>query len=200
MNTTTDRESDILSLMGLSKTTLLTIALTFIFFPVLLRKAIFKSRSRPQHLETFNQYINSYSTLRPAALTTHLTPTFTHTVLPLSLNWPSRDTSAFKTHASVIFSLFRTFRMIPQPEDQPRVFVDKERNTVIAHCRMGGEVNRESEKGKILVGQGITEWWNECVLFVEMDEAGRMVKGVREFVDSRKAGELMQRLSGIQEA
>lgn len=88
--------------------------------------------------------------------------------------------------------------MIPQASGgNEGVHFSRETNTVIAHCKMGGKVNGVSEKGKILVDGGITEWWTECVLFVRLSEDGRRIIEIREFVDSKKAEELQKRLSGI---
>jgi len=156
-------------------------------------KALSVTKSSSPHLQTFNHLLHAYTTLRPAALGTHATSSFTHTVLPLSLGVPPRNLASFQHHATLIFGLFADFRMEPQGA----VHVCTATNTVIAHCRMGGTVNKESEKGRVLVEGGIEEWWTECVLFVEMSGDGRRVEGVREFVDSGKAGELQEKLSGI---
>jgi hypothetical protein len=155
-----------------------------------------KSSNTP-HIQTFHKYIDAYSTLRPAALIATATNTFTHTVLPASLNLPVRTLDPFKQHSAMIFSLFKEFRMIPQP---PSVHFSRDTNTVIAHCKMGGSVNADSGMGMTLLAQGIKEWWTECMLFVEMDGSGRRVVGVREFVDSAKAEELKRRLTGVLES
>jgi hypothetical protein len=150
------------------------------------------------HVRTFRKYIKAYSTKRPQALAANASVDFTHVVLPSALQIPTRTLDPFKMHAGMIFSLFENFDMLPQSQGpQGNVHFCKETNTVIAHCRMGGKVNAQSEKGKLLIEQGVKEWWTECVLFVRMDEGGRKVMEVREFVNSAKAEELKKRLEGI---
>lgn len=98
----------------------------------------------------------------------------------------------------MIFSLFEEFSMTPQPQGgRDGIQFCPETNTVIAHCKMGGKVNRNSEKGRILVEGGVPEWWTECVLFVRMDTSGTRIREIREFVHSAKAQELRQRLERI---
>jgi hypothetical protein len=88
--------------------------------------------------------------------------------------------------------------MLPQSQGpQGNVHLCKKSNTVIAHCRMGGIVHGQIEKGKILIEQGLQEWWTECVLFVRMDVEGKRVVEVKEFVNSAKAEELQKLLEGI---
>jgi hypothetical protein len=65
---------------------------------------------------------------------------------------------------------------------------------VIAHCKMGGKVDVESEMGTKL---GLSEWWTECVLFVRMSEDGKRIVELNEFVNSAKADELQRRLGGV---
>lgn len=76
----------------------------------------------------------------------------------------------------------------------------KDTNTVFAHCKMGGGINKTNTNGARLVAQGVTEWWLECVLFVEMDGEGKRVVGIREFVDAAKSAELKKRLADVLEA
>jgi hypothetical protein len=150
------------------------------------------------HVRTFRKYIKAYSTKRPQALAANASVDFTHVVLPSALQIPTRTLDPFKMHAGMIFSLFEKFDMLPQSQGpQGNVHYCKETNTVIAHCRMGGKINAQSEKGKLLIEQGLNEWWTECVLFVRMDDEGRKVVEVREFVHSAKAEELKKRLEGI---
>lgn len=146
-----------------------------------------------QHIQTFRKLLNAYKTLRPAALGANASSDFKHKVLPSSLNLPPRNLENFQQHASMIFSLFEDFKMIPQGP----VHFSKETNTVIAHCEMGGKVNGASEKGKMLIDGGVTDWWTECVLFVRMTPDGKRIVEVKEFVNSAKAEELQKRLSGI---
>lgn len=88
--------------------------------------------------------------------------------------------------------------MVPQdPGNASAVHFCKGTNTVIAHCKMEGKINGSSEKGRVLVESGVTEWWTECVLFVRLDEEGRRVLEVREFVNSARAEELKRRLEGV---
>jgi len=153
------------------------------------------------HVRTFRNYIKAYSTKRPQALAANASVDFTHVVLPSALQIPTRTLDPFKMHAGMIFSLFEKFDMLPQSQGpQGNVHYCKETNTVIAHCRMGGKINAQSEKGKLLIEQGLNEWWTECVLFVRMDDEGRKVVEVREFVNSAKAEELKKRLEGIFES
>jgi hypothetical protein len=74
------------------------------------------------------------------------------------------------------------------------VHFSAETNTVIAHCKMGGKVNTESEMGAKL---GLNEWWTESVLFVRMSEDGKKVEEVGEFVNSAKAEEMQRRLGNV---
>ena len=88
--------------------------------------------------------------------------------------------------------------MTPQTNGKgDAVHFSYETNTVTAHCKMGGKVNAESELGLRLVSGGLTEWWTECVLFVQMSPDGKRVVEVREFVHSAKAEELQKRVSGV---
>ncbi|ORY10341.1 hypothetical protein BCR34DRAFT_588680 [Clohesyomyces aquaticus] len=156
--------------------------------------------AEPPQLRTFRKYIASYSSLRPAALTASASQNFLHAILPLSLNLPSRTLQPFKQHSAMIFSLFSSFEMIPHPNGSgTSMHFSPSTNTAIAHCKMGGRINGESEKGKLLVKRGVLEWWTECVLFVRFDGVGESVVEVREFVDSAKAGELRLRLEGVLE-
>ncbi|KAJ4360027.1 uncharacterized protein N0V89_000586 [Didymosphaeria variabile] len=151
-----------------------------------------KPQEETAHLQTFRKLLKAYTTLRPAALGANASKDFSHTVLPLSLNLPPRSLDNFQQHAVMIFSLFEDFKMAPHGE----VHFSRETNTVIAHCRMGGRV-AASEKGKVLIDNGITEWWTECVLFVKMTPDGTKITELKEFVNSAKAQELQHRLSGI---
>lgn len=160
-----------------------------------------RGSKRPEefpHVKTFRKYIAAYSTLRPTALGANASSTFTHSILPLASKLPSRPLSTFQQHAVMIFSLFKSFSMIPQGNNEGEaVHFSPETNTVVAHCTMGGKVNGESDKGRQLVEAGYEEWWTECVLFVRMSKDGRTIEEVREFVDSKKAEELQFRLSGV---
>jgi hypothetical protein len=170
---------------------------------LLLVPAIYYLRRDPPqektpHVRTFRKYIEAYSTKRPQALGTNASVEFTHVVLPSALQIPTRTLNPFKMHAGMIFSLFEKFDMLPQSQGpQGNVHFCKETNTVIAHCRMGGIINGQSDTGMILIEKGLQEWWTECVLFVRMDGKGRRVVEVREFVNSAKAEELQKRLEGI---
>lgn len=98
----------------------------------------------------------------------------------------------------MIFSLFSDFQMIPQAKGTgAAVHFSADTNTVIAHCKMGGKVNEESEMGAKLLASGLSEWWTECVLFVRMSTDGKQIVEVSEFVNSAKAEELQRRLSGV---
>ncbi|CAI6337431.1 unnamed protein product [Periconia digitata] len=150
------------------------------------------------HVRTFRNYLKAYTTLRPAALSANATADFTHSVLPLSLKIPVRPLDGFQQHAHIIFSLFASFQMIPvKTADDDGVHFSKRTNTVVAHCKMGGKVNGDSEKGRLLIDAGYDEWWTENVLVVRMSNDGLRVEEVKEFVDSAKAAELQKRLSGV---
>jgi hypothetical protein len=156
------------------------------------------SQESSPHVRTFRKFLTAYSTLRPQALIANATNDFTITTLPTSLQIPSRALEPFRAHAAMIFSLFKDFAMIPQPNPSA-IHFSPETNTVVAHCKMGGKVNEDSPQGKKLVEQGLDEWWTECVLFVRMDDTGLRVVEVREFVHSAKADELKGRLTGVLE-
>jgi hypothetical protein len=113
---------------------------------------------------------------------------------------PTRTLDPWKQHATMIFSLFEDFSMVPQPSGtKDSVHFCKETNTVVAHCKMGGKVNGDNENGQKLIKAGLTEWWTECVLFVKMDPSGKRIVEVKEFVHSVKAEELKKRMMGLME-
>ncbi|KAG9192520.1 hypothetical protein G6011_11254 [Alternaria panax] len=153
------------------------------------------------HLETFNQFIKSYSTLRPQALTTNATRDFTHTSLPEDLHLPTRSIQPFREHAETVFEIFKNFQVVLQGDGHggKAVHFSKKTNTVVAHCKMGGEVDADHELGAELAESHITEWWTEGVLFVRLSEDGKRVESVREFMHSKKAEELHIRLHGAVE-
>ncbi|KAF2125056.1 hypothetical protein P153DRAFT_370382 [Dothidotthia symphoricarpi CBS 119687] len=175
-----------------------TLAAVMALLPALYFLYPSQKQESTEHVRTFNKFLKSYSTLRPQALTANASRDFKHAVLPASLNLPPRTLQPFQQHAGMIFSLFAAFDMIPQPNrTQEAVHFSKETDTVVAHCKMGGKVNGESEMGRKLIASGITEWWTECVLFVKMSKDGTKILEVREFVNSAKAEELQKRLSGV---
>lgn len=154
-----------------------------------------KKQDSTEHVKTFNKLIQSCPTLRPEALVASATRDFAHTILPALFKIPARQVAAFRDHAETIFSLFESFEMTPQPnKERNPVHLSLETNTVTAHCKMGG---KESELGQKLIASGLTEWWTECVLLVQMNPNGKRIIEVREFVHSAKAEELQQRLSGV---
>lgn len=155
-------------------------------------------KASKEYNKTFEKLIQNYSTLRAQALTSNLSRDFAHHVLPLSLNLPTRDLQSFQKHATMIFSLFTDFKMVPQQDEAGKsVHFSPESNTVIAHCKMGGKVNSASDMGQKLINSGLDEWWTECVLFVRMSEHGDSIVELREFVNSARAEELQKRLSGV---
>jgi hypothetical protein len=155
-----------------------------------------RKQSSTPHVQTFEKLLKSFSTLRPQAITANASRDFTHTVLPQSLDLPSRNMQTIHRHAAMVLSLFETFEMIPQANGNgDAVHFSTETNTVIAHCKMGGKVNGANEMGAKLRASGMNEWWTEGVLFVRMTPDGKQVVEVREFVDNAKAEEL-QRLLG----
>ena len=146
--------------------------------------------------QTFYAFIKSYSTLRPQALTTHATRDFTHSSLPSDLDLPPLSIRAFRDTMEAMFDGFSSFEVKPEDDGYgaPAVHFSRDTDTVVAHCRMGGQVDGQSDGGRRLLECGITEWWTEAVLFVKMSKDGRRVEGVREFMHSKKAEELQRRL------
>lgn len=188
-----------------SEIRLATIALCAITAVIPLSYYLYNSSVNPQkstrHMRTFHKFLKGYSTLRPQALAADASADFTHTAMPADLKLPSRSLEPFKQHASMIFSLFTDFTIVPQPEGSPNsVNFSPDTSTVIAHCKMGGKVNSKSPNGAKLVSQGYNEWWNECVIFVQMDSSGRKIVEVREFLHSAKAQELKGILTGMLES
>ncbi|KAF1946851.1 hypothetical protein EJ02DRAFT_198480 [Clathrospora elynae] len=158
-----------------------------------------QTQDSTEHVNTFNKFIKSYSTLRPQALTTSATYDFTHVSLPTDLNLPTRTLYPFREHAETVFSVFSAFEVTPLEDGNggDAVHFSRDTDTVVAHCKMGGKVNGESEMGTKLIDAGISEWWTEGVLFVKLSKDGKRVEGVREFMHSKKAEELQIRLDGV---
>ena len=134
--------------------------------------------SRSRRFNAIYSFFDSYSQLSPDAILEHIAPTFTHQVLPSSLQMPLRDRNAFAAHAKGITSIFKTFAMVPQV-----VYDDSARNVVIAHCRMIGELN------------SLGPWENECVMWMKMSNDGTKIIEMREFVDSARALLLKEKLT-----
>jgi hypothetical protein len=159
--------------------------------------------SQPQdsteHVETFNKFIQSYSTLRPQALTTYATHDFSHVSLPADLHLPTRSIQPFRDHAEHVFEIFSAFEVIPEDDGHggKAVHFSRDTDTVVAHCKMGGKINGDSELGAKMAAAHITEWWTEGVLFVKLSTDGKKVEGVREFMHSKKAEELQIRLDHV---
>jgi hypothetical protein len=158
-----------------------------------------RAQESTEHVQTFNKFIESYSTLRSQALTTYATRDFSHTSLPEDLHLPIRSIQPFREHAETIFEIFSDFQVVPQDDGHGgrAVHFSKDTNTVVAHCRMGGKVDGDHETGTKLLESGITEWWTEGVLFVKLSKDGKRIESVREFMHSKKAEELQIRLDGI---
>jgi hypothetical protein len=131
-------------------------------------------------MKTAQAVLHGYSTLKPSDMLAPLSPTFTHKVLPTSLNMPARDLEAFKVHAGRIGSIFSSFKMVPQ-----RMFEDPERNSVVIYAKMIGELTQ------------LGPWENECFMTMKMSEDGEKVEEITEFVDSAKAKLLHEKLSGL---
>lgn len=140
------------------------------------------SSSQSPRLRTAYAVLDAYKHLSPAALTAPLAPNFTQTLLPSSMNQPTRDLASFEKHAGMVTSIFSSFAMLPIPG---QVYEAPEQNAVIAHCRMVGELK-----------MGLGPWENECVIFLRFDEAGEKVVEHREFVDSARAALLREKLMG----
>ncbi|KAF2429112.1 hypothetical protein EJ08DRAFT_591406 [Tothia fuscella] len=139
-------------------------------------------QSQSKRLNTIYAFFESYSLLSPEALLSRLSPTFTHKVLPSSLDMPLRDRSAFAGHAKGITSIFQSFAMVPQV-----VFEDPIKNVVVAHCKMVGELH------------GLGHWENECMIWCKMAQDGGSIVEMREFVDSARARLLKEKLMGMME-
>jgi hypothetical protein len=158
-----------------------------------------QSQDSTEHLETFNKFIQSYSTLRPQALTTYATHDFSHVSLPSDLHLPTRSIRPFRDHAEHVFEIFHDFQVIPEDDGYggKAVHFSRDTNTVVAHVKMGGKINEESELGAKMASAHIEDWWTEGVFFVKLSEDGKKVEGVREFMHSKKAEELQIRLDGV---
>jgi hypothetical protein len=158
-----------------------------------------QAQDSTEHIKTFNEFIKSYSTLRPQALTTHATHDFTHVSLPADLHLPTRSIVPFREHSEHVFDMFSDFAVIPEDDGHggKAVHFSRDTDTVVAHCKMGGTINAESEMGAKMAAAHITEWWVESVLFVKLSKDGKRVEGVREFMHSKKAEEMQIRLDGI---
>jgi hypothetical protein len=128
------------------------------------------SPSSSTRLNTIHAFLGSYRELSPAALIAHLTPNFTHQVLPSSLESPIRDFNAFVAHAGMVTSFFKSFEMIPTS-----VYEDPSSNAVVVHAKMVGEVD------------GMGPWENDCVMLLKMSKDGTKIDEMKEFVDSAKA-------------
>jgi hypothetical protein len=134
-------------------------------------------------MKTAQAVLHGYSTLKAEDMLAPLSPTFTHQVLPASLNMPTRDIEAFKIHAGRIGSIFSTFKMVPQ-----RMFEDPEKNSVIIYAKMIGELTQ------------LGPWENECFMTLRMSQNGEKVEEITEFVDSAKAKLLHERLTWLGKA
>jgi hypothetical protein len=131
-----------------------------------------------QRVQTAKAFLLSYKALQSSALLTHVSPNFTHCILPTSLGMPSRSRDEFAKHAGAVTSIFTSFAMVPVS-----IFEDEKKNTVVVHANMVAE----------LVG-GMGSYENECVIFLRMDEEGASVVKSTEFVDSWKARGLQEKL------
>lgn len=133
-----------------------------------------------KRLAAAHAFLKSYKDLSPDSLLRHMSPEFSHQVLPTSMGMPTRDRAAFAGHAKMFTSIFTEFEMQPRA-----VYEDAARNVVVAYCFMVGELAR-----------GLGRHETECVLVMHMDAAGAKVALLQEFVDSAKGSELKEKLSG----
>ncbi|RFU33338.1 hypothetical protein B7463_g3032, partial [Scytalidium lignicola] len=131
-------------------------------------------------IKTAYALLDSYSILNVEALLASLTDSFTHKVLPELLEMPLRDKTAFAVHAERMASIFSTFTMVPQS-----VFEDQERNSVVIHAKMVGE----------LINLG--SWENECIIMLKMSDDGCKVVEQKEFVDSARAKLFQEKLLSV---
>lgn len=136
-----------------------------------------RQSAHDHRLLTISALLRGYSSLSVPTLLSRLTPDFSHRVLPSSLHIPPHDLDAFAAHARSMFSLFRSFEMIPV-----EVFEDAGEDTVVVLATMVGVMKEGGER-----------WVNECVLVVRLTADGGRVREVVEFVDSAKAGEMRGR-------
>jgi hypothetical protein len=134
---------------------------------------------RLTRLDTAYALLDAYSTLSPEKMLEHLASDFTHQVLPESIGMPIRDRSAFAEHAAGITSIFSSFAIVPV-----NVFEDPERNTVIVHGKMVGQLNHD-----------MGPWENECMMQLKMTEDQCKVLENKEFVDSAKAAKMKEKLA-----
>ncbi|KAN0112471.1 hypothetical protein V8E51_005422 [Hyaloscypha variabilis] len=109
-------------------------------------------------VQTARAALASHSALEVEALLRPLDDTFTHKVLPSSLEMPLRNREAFATHAARVTSIFQNFSMVPQS-----IYEDSVKNTVIFHAKIIG----------ILIELG--PWENECIIFMKMPADGKKV-------------------------
>ena len=134
-------------------------------------------------LRTVKALIDGYSSLSVAKILEPLSDDFTHHVYPRSLDRLVLNRASFATHAGDIFAMFDEFRMVPKG-----MFEDEAQSTVIVHARMEGKFRIDRE-----------DWRNECIMVVRLSRDGNKVEQIREFVDSVKAREMHERLSGLSE-
>jgi hypothetical protein len=136
--------------------------------------------AKSQRLQTAYKALDTYKTLSPEQMLQSLSESYTHQVLPESLNMPARNRTEFAAHAMGITGIFSSFSM-----DPITVFEDADQNAVVAHCRMNGQLAR-----------GLGPWVNTCVIFMRFSEDGKEIVSWTEFVDSARAGLLRQKLMG----
>lgn len=94
---------------------------------------------------------------------------------------PVRNLEAFAAHCEGITGVFESFRMLPEA-----IFEDEGENAVVVHVRMVGRLRG--------MGEGDGVWQNEGVVMMWMDGKGKKVVRMREFVDSTKAREMMEKV------
>ncbi|KAK1759795.1 hypothetical protein QBC47DRAFT_291716 [Echria macrotheca] len=128
-------------------------------------------------MQTIRTLLEGYKSLSVTQLLKPLAQEFVHQVLPRSLCMPPRNRTEFARHAEGIFSIFRSFEMVPEA-----IYDDELRGVVIIHARMEGILKSTEDS-----------WINECFLMVTLSPDHKEVVEISEFVDSAKAVEMKQR-------
>ena len=136
-------------------------------------------------LRTAYRLLQAYSSLSVDEILAPLAETFSHEVLPSSLGMPKRDRAAFAGHAAGITSVFSSFTMVPKS-----VFEDAAQKTVVVRCGMVGQL-----KPELADEDGGRSWLNECMMVLRMGGEGHEIVEIKEFVDSKKAMEMKERIT-----
>ncbi|KAI6087264.1 hypothetical protein F4821DRAFT_116678 [Hypoxylon rubiginosum] len=140
---------------------------------------------RRRRYNTVNTLLEGYGSLSVSQLLQPMAPDFHHQVLPASLGMAPRNRESFAQHAAGIFSIFESFRMVPQS-----VVDGGPGGAVVVHALMRGILKGN---GGTTNTDGKEEWKNECVMLIQLSPDGSQVVRVTEFVDSAKALEMARK-------